>query len=171
MAEHRHRRRRSWVVTFDPGMTTSVSVVHSEILARSRVACAPEVAATRTKRSRQSVLVIDDDALLATALGRMLSIYGFEAQVASSPHQALERLVAGERYDVILCDVLMPGLSGPDLLAALRREAPWAADRMIFMTGGAPAAEMERLRMAYQGVILQKPFDAATLAVTIASMC
>jgi CheY-like chemotaxis protein len=120
--------------------------------------------------SQQSVLVIDDDARLAQALGRHLSLCGWAARVATAPREALDRLLAGERYDAILCDVLMPGLSGPDLLAVLRREAPWAAARLIFMTGGAPACEMEKLRKAYLGTVLHKPFDGATLSAALASV-
>jgi CheY-like chemotaxis protein len=71
---------------------------------------------------------------------------------------------------LILCDVLMPELSGSELLLALLRAAPWSADRLLFMTGGAPSSEMEKVRKVYRGLILQKPFDVATLIAALASM-
>ena len=50
---------------------------------------------------------------------------------------ALARITAGERFDVILCDLMMPHMTGMDLHAALAGAVPEQAERMIFMTGGA----------------------------------
>ncbi|MET0287051.1 MAG: response regulator, partial [Polyangiales bacterium] len=51
--------------------------------------------------------------------------------------EALRRLEAGERYDAIVCDLMMPGLSGMDFHARVLRDFPDLADKIVFFTGGA----------------------------------
>jgi CheY-like chemotaxis protein len=57
--------------------------------------------------------------------------------VVNRGREALSRLRAGERFDAILCDLLMPEVTGIELHSELRRIAPDQADCMIFLTGGA----------------------------------
>lgn len=81
--------------------------------------------------------------------------------------QALERLGAGERFDLILCDLMMPSMTGMELHDAVVRVDPDQATRMIFLTGGAftPAARtfLERVANAQ----IEKPFDVAELRALI----
>jgi CheY-like chemotaxis protein len=84
---------------------------------------------------RKSVLVVDDDALVGEAIAAALDAEA-DVEVLTDGTTLLERLVAGERWDVILCDLMMPGLSGMDVYAAALRCAPDAAGRMVFMTAG-----------------------------------
>lgn len=66
--------------------------------------------------------------------------------------------------DVILLDVMMPGLDGPSTLAALRSNAKTAAIPVVFLTAKAMPAEIERLKgLGVRGVLI-KPFDPMTLA-------
>jgi two-component system, NtrC family, sensor kinase len=58
-----------------------------------------------------------------------------EVTGVSSSTDALARVLAGERYDAILCDVLMPRLSGLEVYEALVRQCPEQAERMVFITG------------------------------------
>jgi PAS domain S-box-containing protein len=104
--------------------------------------CAPVVAATaapssaRVAQRRGRVLVIDDESAMGELLEHGL---GKEHQTTSltSAREALEQLEAGERFDAILCDVMMPDLSGPELYSLVQRFAPEQAARIIFMTGAA----------------------------------
>ncbi|MEP7121223.1 MAG: PAS domain S-box protein [Byssovorax sp.] len=106
--------------------------------------CAPVVDATpkappvdtSAPRRRGRVLVIDDEEAMGLLLEHGL---GKEHTTTSltSPRDALEQLEAGERFDVILCDVMMPDLSGPALYQLVRKFAPDQAARIIFMTGAA----------------------------------
>ena len=78
---------------------------------------APGSGAARSGR----VLVLDDEVLVGKSLGRLLS-GAHEVTVLTSPLEALRRFEAGERWDVVLCDLMMPELSGMELeprLAAL----------------------------------------------------
>lgn len=57
--------------------------------------------------------------------------------VLDSADEALRLIEGGERYDVILCDLMMPVMTGMELHDALSRFAPDQANAMVFMTGGA----------------------------------
>ena len=110
---------------------------------------------------RARVLVIDDEPLVGTVLRRMLPEH--DVTVLGSARTALERLTAGERWDVILSDLLMPEMSGMDLYRAVAARDPGLSRRFVFLTGGAftPAA---RAFLEQAGVEwLEKPFDAAAL--------
>jgi PAS domain S-box-containing protein len=84
---------------------------------------------------RRRVLVVDDDALVGEAIAASLDAEA-DVEVMSDGAQALERLAAGVRWDVILCDLMMPGLSGMEVYAEALKCAPDAAGRMLFMTAG-----------------------------------
>jgi PAS domain S-box-containing protein len=113
------------------------------------------------KRGR--VLVIDDEELVGTALRRLLGRV-HDVRVSTRADTALEWLLAGEQYDLILCDVMMPHLSGMDFHAALGERLPSAQERVVFLSGGAfsPAAR-EFLARIPTGRKLDKPFDPAVL--------
>ncbi|HJL25411.1 MAG TPA: response regulator, partial [Polyangiaceae bacterium LLY-WYZ-15_(1-7)] len=78
------------------------------------------------------VLIVDDEPgmsrTLAIALGEE-----YEVVTAQGGAEALRRLEAGERFGVILCDLMMPGVSGMDVHGALAQWAPDQAARMVFM--------------------------------------
>src|SRR5262249_27705246 len=60
-----------------------------------------------------------------------------DVELLSRAADALAKIVTGERYDIILCDLMMPEMTGMDLYEELTRAVPSQAERMIFMTGGA----------------------------------
>jgi response regulator RpfG family c-di-GMP phosphodiesterase len=76
------------------------------------------------------VLVVDDEPRIASLLCVKLSLAGYECQECYSGEQALERL-AQARYDLILSDICMPGMSGLDLLAVAREKYPHAAFLLV----------------------------------------
>jgi len=81
-----------------------------------------------------------------------------EVQVAPNAPAALEALAA-KSFDVILCDVRMPGMSGDGLYEAVRRDRPLVAVRFVFMTGVGFGAEFERFLSESGRPILEKPFS------------
>ena len=84
---------------------------------------------------RRRILVIDDQPTLMKAIRRMLAAH--DVTTVSSAVEAVAKFEAGERYDAILSDLMMPEMSGMDLHAAVFRIAPDQVDKMVFMTGGA----------------------------------
>ena len=108
---------------------------------------------------RRRLLVVDDDVLVSNVVERMLR-NDFEITVHNSAHTALKEIEAGRRFDVVLCDIMMPELDGPAFYQAVGDKVPF-----LFLTGGAVAnkgIEFES-RMAAEGRILFKPFETAEL--------
>lgn len=64
-----------------------------------------------------SALVVDDEPIICYVIKRMLAHFGIQAETVGRAEEALSLLRTG-RYDVVLCDVKMPGMSGPQLRAA-----------------------------------------------------
>ncbi|MCB9716477.1 MAG: response regulator [Myxococcales bacterium] len=120
----------------------------------------PEPASTRARARR--VLVIDDDALVARTLRRMLKGPG-EVVVTSNGREGLERLRADPRFDVVLCDLMMPELSGMDVYEAMEEERPELTERFIFMTGGAFTDRARAFLERVPNPRLDKPFNAKDL--------
>ncbi|MEO8877347.1 MAG: ATP-binding protein [Polyangiaceae bacterium] len=116
--------------------------------------------------TRRRVLVIDDEPLICRAIERSLaSEHDVVSEVSS--RRALERLQSGEMFDVILCDVMMPEMSGIDLYEALRNSAPEAISRIVFMTGGVLTERASGFLVATTSPLLQKPLNAKKLRATI----
>jgi len=121
-----------------------------------------------TRAARARVLVIDDEPILATALGRTLEP-DFEVMVLSNGREALNRLREDQRFDVILCDLIMPEVTGMDLYDAIKAACPSLADRIIFMTGGTFTTRAREFLAAVPNPALDKPFDLAMLHALLKS--
>jgi PAS domain S-box-containing protein len=108
-------------------------------------------------RKRGRVLVIDDEEAMGLLLEHGL---GKEHATTSltSPRDALEQIAAGERFDAILCDVMMPDLSGPELYSLVQQIAPEQAARIIFMTGAAFSSADRAFLDRTTHPTLRKPF-------------
>jgi signal transduction histidine kinase/ActR/RegA family two-component response regulator len=110
------------------------------------------------KRGR--VLIVDDEVLFAKALSRLLSVE-HEVTIVNNGQLALDEIEGGARFDSILCDVMMPVMTGVELHTALLEVAPEQADRMIFVTGGTRDARAEELLRQVES--FEKPCDVAVL--------
>lgn len=111
------------------------------------------------------ILVVDDQPLMTKALRRMLA--GYEVTIANGGSEALARIEAGERFDLILTDLMMPGMSGMELHDALDKIAPDQAGKMVFMTGGAFTPDARAFFDAHAARAIEKPFDRAGLLAVI----
>lgn len=92
--------------------------------------------ATSQKVIRGRVLVVDDEPVLLMLVCQILRL-DHEVDGTTDPRDAFARVERGERYDVILCDLMMPTMSGADLHARIARIAPHVARKMVFLTAGA----------------------------------
>lgn len=127
----------------------------------------PGEAALAAGPARGRILVIDDDQLVARSIQRMLW-HEHEVTIELSARDALDRFRAGERFDVVLCDVIMPEVSGPEFHAELLRTAPEQARRVVFMTGGAFTPDVAGYLEKAGTRRLEKPFDADELGELVA---
>jgi signal transduction histidine kinase len=107
---------------------------------------------------RRRVLVVDDDPLVGEALERVLKSEA-EVDVMTDGRAAIERLAAGERWDVILCDLMMPTFSGMEMYSEALRLAPDAAGRFVFITAGAFTPRARAFVGSVANRCIEKPID------------
>ena len=119
------------------------------------------MASTTTPPKRPRVLIVDDDPGVARSLARGLRRVA-DVAMELDPAAALERVSRGERFDLVLCDVMMPGMSGPELFERVVACAPELGAAFVFASGGMPAQVQERLR-ATGRPCLGKPIAIAAL--------
>ncbi|HSO31283.1 MAG TPA: PAS domain S-box protein [Labilithrix sp.] len=119
--------------------------------------------------SRARILIIDDDPRVGKALAELLRLR-HDVQLEVRAAAALERLLAGEHYDVVFCDLMMPEMTGMDFQEALEERAPEVARRTLFMTGGAFTPRAHAFLDRLPGRSLQKPFRMADLERAIAAI-
>jgi CheY-like chemotaxis protein/two-component sensor histidine kinase len=111
---------------------------------------------------RGKLLIVDDEPLFSGSLRRLFS-NECDVTVMHSGRDALDQLRAGERFDVILCDLMMPEISGVELHAALLCTSPEQARRMIFLTGGAFSRSSEHFLESIQNPWFEKPCNLQEL--------
>ena len=116
---------------------------------------------------RRRVLIIDDEPLVGDAIARSLSEEN-DVTVVTDAQQALRHIAGGETYDVILCDLMMPVVSGMDLYAEILRTAPKLAGRLVFMTGGAFTPRARAFLESIGNPCLEKPLDMGKLRSLLA---
>ena len=121
-----------------------------------------------TALGRRKILIIDDQPTLAKAIRRMLADY--DVTVVAGGREALDKIEAGERYDVILSDVMMPEISGMELHARLVTIAPDQVDKMVFMTGGGFTPQARAFFEHVGNPTLEKPFDRAALFAVLGGL-
>lgn len=107
----------------------------------------------RATRARGRVLVIDDEPSIGAALKRWLG-RDHDVVYESSARAGLARIERGEQYDLVLCDVRMPEMSGPDFRDELARRGSDHHGRVVFMTGG----ELDGVDASSAPPVLYKPF-------------
>ena len=110
---------------------------------------------------RARVLVVDDEAMLVKLFVRVLST---EHDLAGEidPRAAVARFAAGERFDVVFCDMLMPKMTGIDLYDEVERIDPAQAQRIVFLTGDIATPEARAFFARVNNVRLQKPIIPST---------
>ena len=118
---------------------------------------------------RGRILVVDDEPRMGKALQRLLAP-SHDVVAVQGAREALALISGGDAPDVILCDLMMPGMSGMDLHAELGRAHPGLAVRMVFMTGGAYTAAAQRFLEQVPNRRLEKPFKPEVLEALLAQM-
>jgi CheY-like chemotaxis protein len=115
---------------------------------------------------RGTILLIDDEPSFVRALARLLHRDGYRVDTAAEGQQALAQLQT-RPYDVILCDLWMPGLDGYTFYAQLQQQASALCHRVIFITGDTLGAESTAFLAQCGQPVLTKPCPAAAVRHTI----
>ena len=119
--------------------------------------------------ARGYVLIVDDEMMMRSVLQRVLGKQHILTCPKTSP-EALALIDGGMRYDLILCDLMMPLLSGPAFYAELVRRHPDQARRTAFLTGGAVNPEILEFLHSSQNPCIQKPFDSIQLRDAVCAL-
>jgi CheY-like chemotaxis protein len=112
-----------------------------------------------------TVLLVDDDAAVRGLAAQMLAAEGHFVVQAAGPQEALEICARGERIDVLVTDVSMPGMSGRDLAARVRALRPGLP--VLFISGYDDSLVQGGCA---KGPFLAKPFSATALAAKVAEL-
>ncbi|MEZ4336207.1 MAG: ATP-binding protein, partial [Sandaracinaceae bacterium] len=113
---------------------------------------------------RHRVLIVDDDALVRRAMARVLRDH--DVVQAGDGEEALTLLEEDADYDVIITDVMMPNVYGPELVATLAQRWPELGPRVVLCTGGTLTPEAEAL-VGAAPTLIEKPIRAAELIATV----
>jgi PAS domain S-box-containing protein len=143
------------------GSTLTVTLLTATTAAQPRQDLPPPAPPGRAR-----ILVVDDEPYVTRALQRSLA-GEHEVATANGARAALKLLDQGNRFDVILCDVMMPGMTGMDLYAELSRNAPDQAQRVVFMTGGAFTPRALSFLQEVPNPKLSKPLDLRQLRALV----
>jgi CheY-like chemotaxis protein len=141
----------------------SVFEVRLPVAERTAVA---ELPVRRAPRRRARVLVVDDDSRVLSVLSRMLE--GHDVSVAQGARAAIAQLQAQEReFDAVVCDVLMPDMSGIDLYHEMERRHPGQIGRIVFLSGGTNTEVAREFLRSVDNPCLQKPPQRKELLAAI----
>jgi PleD family two-component response regulator len=121
--------------------------------------------------SSASILVIDDDPLLGQALQTVLEREGYRVTLCATGTEGLHRLVDGEQFDLLLLDVILPGMDGWGVLARLRAAPVTAQIPIIMLTAMTDEHDEIELLAAGADDYIAKPFSFDKLMAHIKAIC
>ena len=114
-------------------------------------------------------MIVDDEPNVTAAIERLLASE-HDTVALTSPRAALDLISRGEQFDVILCDLAMPELSGQEMYEELCRGSPDASSRFAFITGGAHSRDTESFLARTGTRCLEKPFTPEALRKAVGEM-
>ena len=117
---------------------------------------------------RARILVVDDEPVVARAMRRMLADH--DVTITLDAHHALECLEQPPMFDVVICDLMMPDVSGVDLYVQACERWPEVKNRFLFMTGGAVTHKAQELLQQADVRCLHKPVHPEELQAMIDSI-
>ncbi|MGA3123982.1 MAG: response regulator [Polyangiaceae bacterium] len=111
--------------------------------------------------------MVDDDERVARTLAMTL-LSDHDVEISVDPRAAVNRVLRGEPFDIIFCDLMMPAMTGMDLHALIAGEMPEQAARIVFVTGGAFTPAARNFVASVPNTVLEKPFDRKALDAVLA---
>jgi signal transduction histidine kinase/CheY-like chemotaxis protein len=133
----------------------------------SGIAAPPLSAPVRLPGRRGRVLSIDDEVAVSRTVERILKDL-HDVVTETDARAALARIARGERFDVILCDLMMPGMNGMDFYEAIRSADAELARRIVFVSGGVFSDRASRFLEGCTNLSLEKPFSVERLRAVVA---
>ncbi|HEY6178738.1 MAG TPA: response regulator, partial [Kofleriaceae bacterium] len=125
--------------------------------------------AARPGHRRGRILLVDDDAMVHRTIKRLLRDH--DLVCTDDARDALARIDSGERFDLILSDLMMPIMTGIELYEQLHQRDPELARRIVFVTGGAlTTAQVDSFLRSVSNVTLEKPFGMPEIQSLVSRM-
>ena len=115
------------------------------------------------------MLLAEDDRAIRHALERALTLQGYEVTAVADGDEALAQAHRTEP-DVLVLDVMMPGMDGPAILARMRADPDLRHIPVIFMTAKADPREVARFRALSAIGVIAKPFDPMALGTQVRAL-
>jgi PAS domain S-box-containing protein len=131
---------------------------------------AEEAAAVQTSNSKGRVLVVDDEIDVAETLQDMLLRQGLEVEIAPGGTAAQTALAGDAHFDLVISDIRMPDVDGPELHAWIIEHRADLAGRIAFVTGDTMSERVADFLKQADCPVLEKPFNRAALADLIERM-
>jgi len=117
----------------------------------------------------EHILLVEDDLAIQTVARMALEMVGgFKVRVCGSGAEGLDAAQSGPQ--LILLDVMMPGMDGPTVLQRLRGSPSTQHIPVIFMTAKCSAGEVDQLRKLGALDVIAKPFDPMTLSAAVSEI-
>jgi PAS domain S-box-containing protein len=151
-----------------PGQGTCVTLEFPATEPVVRAPAAPEAAPPAAGPGGLQVLVVDDDELIQRSVGMLLDVLGHAPVIAVSGEQALQKIQAGLRPDLVILDMNMPGLGGKGTLPRLRALFPHLP--VLLATGRVDQTALDLVESDPNTFLLAKPFSMQDLRVKIAAV-
>jgi two-component system cell cycle sensor histidine kinase/response regulator CckA len=117
--------------------------------------------------STPKVLLVDDEPHLLSSWRQILD--GFDTVTCTTAAEALEALAA-ERFDAVVCDIMMPDRTGMDLYEEMRARWPGTHERVLFVSGGVVTQRAREFLVRSGAPLLKKPFASQVLVTAVHSM-
>ncbi|MDH5672726.1 MAG: response regulator [Myxococcales bacterium] len=118
---------------------------------------------------RGRILFVDDEPSLGRVYGRLVRKV-HDATIVESAREALELIGSGEKFDVVVCDLMMPEMDGAQFFERVREQYPQWVSRIVFCTGGVVTERSRRLVSSVDNLLLHKPVSREELLQAIDSV-
>jgi PAS domain S-box-containing protein len=152
-----------------PGRGTTFRVTLPVARASRAEAPLPPATARRMPARKPRLLIVDDEPILLKTTARVLED-DHEIALANTAKEALALLEQGQRFDVILCDLMMPEMTGMQLFERLRERWPDMASRVVFLTGGVFTRQAANFLAASTRPHLDKPFTVEAVRQAVGKL-
>jgi CheY-like chemotaxis protein len=142
-------------------------IVELPIVAEDRQLEMPEpVVQEARKVAKAKILVVDDEAVISQFVSQILTDEGHEVEAVDSAEDALE-VVKSKKYQIIILDIKMPGMSGIELYRRFRKTSPTLAEGVVFITGDVMGASTMGFLSKTKVPYIVKPFDSRQLKTAV----
>ena len=115
------------------------------------------------------VLIVEDQPEVAQLVQRLIEPAGYAITVATDALMAVTQVAVGGRPDLLITDVVMPSMTGPELARALRTHHPDLP--VLYMSGYTAASLGPQLHLDSNSMLVEKPFTRSTLLSAIRALC